>query len=185
MCLQFCTNFWGRVSCFRSGCRVCSPDQKQQRVEVQSTVWSCSSKVKRIFCVSMWQWVKHGSTTTYLKQKDSQLSGQQLVKAVQSDQTLNSGLASLWHPYFETRMVFCLSTILRKVKPLTATITCHYVVDWAQKKNGLTCKRKKCFSTKAMYRATSPWKRWPNILYILHTSNNHSQIWHLIQNGGL
>ena len=36
--------------------------------------------------------MKHGSTTTHLKQKDCQLSRQQLVKAVQSDQKLNSGL---------------------------------------------------------------------------------------------
>ena len=53
-------------------------------------------------------------------------------RAVQSDQKLNSGLSRLWHPYFGTRMVFCLSTILRKVKPLTATITWHYQIDWAQ-----------------------------------------------------
>ena len=93
----------------------------------------------------MWQWMKHGSTTTHLKQKYRHLSRQQLVKAVQSGQTLNSGLARLWHPYFETRMIFCLATILRKVKPLTATITCHYWIDWAQKSrnNGLTCKKKK------------------------------------------
>ena len=40
-------------------------------------------------------------------------------------------------------MVFCLSSILRKVKPLTVTITWHYLIDWAQKsrKNGLTCKK--------------------------------------------
>ena len=56
--------------------------------------------------------MKHGSTTTHLKQKDRQLNGQQLVKAVQSDQKLNSGLARLCHPYFGTRMVFCSSTIL-------------------------------------------------------------------------
>ena len=73
--------------------------------------------------------MKHGSTTTHLEQKDHQLSGPQLVKAVQSDQKLNSGLAKLWHPYCCTRMVFCLSTILRKVKPLTATIICHYWID--------------------------------------------------------
>ena len=91
----------------------------------------------------MWQWMKHGSTTTHLKQKDRQLSGQQRVKAVQSDEKLNSGLERLWHLYFGTRMVFCLSTILRKVEPLTATITWHYLIDWAQKsrKMGLACKR--------------------------------------------
>ena len=34
----------------------------------------------------MCQWMKHGSTTTHLKQKDRQLSGQQLMKADHSDQ---------------------------------------------------------------------------------------------------
>ena len=60
---------------------------------------------------------------------DGQLSEQQQVKAVQSDQKLNCDLARLWHPYFGTRMVFCLSTILRKVEPLTATITWYYWID--------------------------------------------------------
>ena len=41
-------------------------------------------------------------------------------------QKLNSELARLWHPYFGTRMVFFISTILRKVKLLTATITWDY-----------------------------------------------------------
>ena len=39
--------------------------------------------------------MKHGSINTHLKQKDRQLTGQQLVKAVQSDQILNIGLARL------------------------------------------------------------------------------------------
>ena len=75
---------------------------------------------------------------------------------------LNSGLARLWHPYFETCIVFCLSTILKKVKPLKSTITWCYWIDWAQKsrKNGLTFKRKNCCSIRKMHRATSPWKRW-------------------------
>ena len=125
---------------------------------IQSAVWSCSSALNRIFYVSMWQWMKHGSTTTHLKQKDRQLSSEQLVKAVQSDQKLNSGLARLWHPYFGKRMVFCSSTILRKVKPLTASITWHYWIDWAQKsrKSSFIWKRKNCCSTKSMLRATSP-----------------------------
>ena len=120
--------------------------------------------VKRIFCVGMWQWMKHRFTTTHVKQKDRQLSGQQLVKAIQSDKKLNSGLTRLWHPYFGTCLVFCLSTILGKVKPLTATIIWYYWIDWVQKsrKNGLICKRKKCCSNKTMHHATSPWKRWSN-----------------------
>ena len=115
-------------------CGVCShPTKNNNTLRIQSTVWNCSSEVKRIFCVGMWQWMKNGSTTTHLKQKDCQLSGQQLVKAVQTDQKLNSGLARLWNPYFGTPMVFSLSTILRKVKPLTDTISWHYWIDWAQK----------------------------------------------------
>ena len=88
--------------------RLHTPDQT-------SLVWSCSSKVKRILCVGMRQWMIHGSTTTHLKQKDRQLSGQQLVKAVQSDHKLNSGMARLWHLYYGSCMVFCLSTILREL----------------------------------------------------------------------
>ena len=72
--------------------------------------------------------------TTHLKQKDRQLSGQQLVKVVLSDQKVNSGLAMFWLPYFGTRMVCCLSTMLRKVKRITATITWHYWLFANQKK---------------------------------------------------
>ena len=102
----------GMRKLFLKWMRVCSHPTKNNNVSrIQSAVWICSSKVKRIFCI-----------------------------------------------------VFCLSTILRNVKPLTATITWHYWIDWAQKsrKNGLTCKRKKCCSTKKMHRATSPCKRWSN-----------------------
>ena len=140
MFLQFGTHLWGCVSCFRGRSRVFSHQTKNNNASsIQSTVWSCSSEVKRIFCVGMWQWMKHGSITTHLKQKDRQLSGQQLVKAVQSHQKLNSELARLWHPYFGERMVFCSSIILREVKPLTETITWHYWIDF----------------TKTMHRATS------------------------------
>ena len=62
-----------------------------------------------------------------------------------------------WIMYFGTHMVFCLLTVLRKVKSLTTPITWHYWIDWAQKsrKNVFKCKKKK-------YCATSPWKRWSN-----------------------
>ena len=41
------------------------------------------------------------------------------------------------------------------------SLSVYYWIDWAQKsrKNGLTCKRKKCCSTRTMHRATSSWKR--------------------------
>ena len=114
--------------------RLLTPETKNNNASrIQNAVWSCSGEVKRIFCVGMWQWMKHRSTSAHPKQKYRQLSGQQLVKAVQRDHKLNSGLARLWQPYSGTRMVSCLSTILRKVKPLTMTITWHYWIDWAQK----------------------------------------------------
>ena len=117
-------HLWGCVSCFWSGCRVCShPTKNNNASRIEGAVWSCSNEIKRIFRVGMWQWMKHGSTTTHLAQKDRQLSGQQLVKFVQSDQKLNSELVRLWHPYVGARIVFCLSAILRKVKPLKVTIT--------------------------------------------------------------
>ena len=70
-------------------------------------------------------WIHHYTPET----KYRQVSQEQLVEAIQSDQKLNSGLARLWHLHFGTRMVFCLSTIMREVKPLTATIKWHYWID--------------------------------------------------------
>ena len=37
---------------------------------------------KRSFCINMWRWMKHRSTTSLWSQIGSQLSGQQQVKAV-------------------------------------------------------------------------------------------------------
>ena len=61
--------------------RLLTPDKNNNASRIQNDVWSCSSEVKRIFCVGMWKWMKHGSITTDLELKDRELSGQQLVKA--------------------------------------------------------------------------------------------------------
>ena len=51
--------------------------------------------------------MKHGSTTTHLKQKDRQLSGQQMAKAVQSDKTLNMGAGKVMASVFwNARILF-------------------------------------------------------------------------------
>ena len=51
--LQFCTNLWGYVSFFPSGCRVGShPTKNNNASRIQSAVWSCSSEVKRKKCCS-------------------------------------------------------------------------------------------------------------------------------------
>ena len=57
-----------REIAFRSGYHVCSHPTKNNNASIiQSAVWSCSNEVKRIFCAGMWQWMKHGSSTTHLK----------------------------------------------------------------------------------------------------------------------
>ena len=47
--------------------RLLTPTKNNDALRIQSAVWSCSTDIKRIFCVGMWQWMKHGSTTTHLK----------------------------------------------------------------------------------------------------------------------
>ena len=60
VCLQFWTNLCGCVSCFRSVCHVCSHSTRNNNASrIQNAVWSCSSEVKKISCVGMWQRIKH------------------------------------------------------------------------------------------------------------------------------
>ena len=47
---------------------------------------------KRSYCVNMWERMKHGSYTLIQSQIGSQMSGQQQVKAVQSDQRRKKSL---------------------------------------------------------------------------------------------
>ena len=56
--------------------------------------------MKRSFCINMWQWMKNGSTTTLWTQIGSQLSGQQEVKAIQSNQRCKHLHAKHVHCHF-------------------------------------------------------------------------------------
>ena len=60
--------------------------------------------------------MKHGPTTSLW----SQLSGQQQVKAIQSNQRRKHKQARFWPPYFGMRKVFCLSVTLIKEEPSIA-----------------------------------------------------------------
>ena len=55
-------------------------------------------------------------------QIDSQLSGQQQVKAIQNDQRCKHAQARIWPLYFGMRKVFCSSITLRKEEPSIANI---------------------------------------------------------------
>ena len=63
------------------GPRLITPDKNKNESRIQSALWSCSNEVKRIFCVDMWLWMKHGSTTT--------------------QETKGDRLKSLWIAYFK------------------------------------------------------------------------------------
>ena len=52
----------------------------------------------------------------------SQLSGQQRLKTVQSDQKFKCQLVRFWPPYFGMRTVFYSSITLRKEEPSIANI---------------------------------------------------------------
>ena len=119
----------------------------------------------------MWQWIKDGSTISLQSQMASQLSGQQQVKAVQSDQRCKYQQARYWLPYYGMRKVFCSSITLRKEELSIANFMLHYWRIWRKKssKNDHKWRRRKCSFTKTMHRVTSQSQRWQN--YMNCTSN--------------
>ena len=79
----FCMNICQREGRVQSVCRVCSQSIKNNdTLMIQIVVCNCLNAAKWSFCVNMWQWMKHGSTSSLRSQIGSQLSGQQQVKAV-------------------------------------------------------------------------------------------------------
>ena len=61
----FCMNICQWESCVQSECCVCSQSIKNNNSStIQSVVCNCFNTTKRSFCINMWQWMKHGSTTS-------------------------------------------------------------------------------------------------------------------------
>ena len=61
--------FWMNIclweSFVQSGSYICSQLIKNNKVSmIQSVVCNCFNATKKSFCVNMWQWLKHGSTTS-------------------------------------------------------------------------------------------------------------------------
>ena len=71
--------------------------------------------------------------THHFTLESSQLSGQQQVKAVQSNQRHKHQQARFWPPYFGVHKVFCSSITLRKKEPSIENITLHYWCVWWKK----------------------------------------------------
>ena len=70
---------------------------------IQSVVCNYFNTTKRSFCINMWQWMKHRSTTSLFSQTSSQLSGQQQVKTVHSNQRCKHQQANVLLLYFDLR----------------------------------------------------------------------------------
>ena len=96
--------------------------------------------------------MKRGFTNSLQSQTSSQLSGQQQVKAVQSDQRRKHQQARFWPLYFGMCKVFCSLIILKKEKPSIANIIQHCWCIWRKKlpQNGHKWRRKKWSFTKTM-----------------------------------
>lgn len=80
-------------------------DHKGNNVSlILKAVWSSNDEIEQIFCVSLEELTKLGSTTRFQSQSGSQLTGQQPA-------TL---LASLWRRYLVMRMKFWSSATLKR-----------------------------------------------------------------------
>ena len=90
---------------------------------IQSIVCDCFSAIKRSFCVNMWQQMKHGSTTSFWSQIDSQLSRQQHVKAIQSDQRSKHQQTKFWTLFWDAQGILFID-YLEKGR----TIYCKYYI---------------------------------------------------------
>ena len=106
--------------------RLLKPNQKHQGTEDSERCLELFKRGKNDF---LRRYVTMDETWIHHYTPEMKRSSAEWTAAGESDRKLNSGLARLWHPHFGTCMVFCLSTILRKVKPLTVTITWHYWID--------------------------------------------------------
>ena len=94
--------------CVQSGWCVCSQSIKNNNtLMIQSVVCNCFNTTKKSFCINMRQQMKYGSITSLQSQIGNQLSEQQQVKAIQSDQRYKHQQARFWPPYFGMCKVFC------------------------------------------------------------------------------
>ena len=117
--------------------------------------------------------MKHGSTTSLWSQIDSQLSGQQHVKAVQSNQRHKHQQARFWPP----QGIFFINC-LEKGRTINSEYHIALLVCLKEEiiKNSHKWRRKKCSFTKTIHRVTSQSQQWQKYMNCFCT---HSilQIW--------
>ena len=76
------------------------------------------------------------------------MSGQQQVKAVQSDQTCNYQMARFWAPYFGMHKVFYFSITVTKKKPINSE---YYIALFLHLKEEIITKRPQMMKKKVLF----------------------------------
>ena len=144
--------------------RLLTPDQKQQRVEDSKRCLELFKQGKKDFLrryVTMNETrIHHYIPETKRSSAEWTAAGESRSKRPKTRQWAGKVMASvfwdahsiLFIDYLEKGKTINSESYMALLDRLSAEI----------KENGLTCKRKKCCSTKTMHHATSPWKRWSN-----------------------
>ena len=118
----FAWKFVNEKAVFQVGAMFAHSQSKTTTHRWFRVLFATVSMQKRSFCVNIWQWMKHGSTTSLRSQIGNQWSGQQQVKANQNDERCKHQQTRFWLSYFGTHKVFCSSITLRKEEPSIANI---------------------------------------------------------------
>ena len=169
----FYVEIWQWESCVQSRCRVCSQSIKNNNAStIQNVVCNCFNATKRTFYVNIWQWMKHGSTTSLWSPIGNQPSGQQQVKAVQSNQRRKHQQARFWPSYFGMARYFVHRFPWeRKIHQKRILYSIMRAFEGRNhnppKKNGFEWRRKKYSFTKIMHCVTSQSQQY----YMNCTSN--------------
>ena len=97
----------------------------------------------------MWQWMKHWSTTSLQSQISSQLSGQQWVKAVQSDQKHKHQQVRFWPSYWDAQGILFIN-YLEKGRTINTryyiALLVHLKEEIAKKRPQIKKKKKSALS---------------------------------------
>ena len=143
------TKHWAWKSYRRDGCRVCSQWNKNGIAwQLQSTVWTCLSAIRKSFCGVSSLLTKHGSTITHQKTKEQSKQWTKSGECQRRQKRFHRPERS-WPPVFGIREASFSPTIWRRERQSRDSTTLIYWTDstlnW--RKNDLILQKKKCSFT--------------------------------------
>ena len=166
---------------FKVGVVFAHSQSKTTRRRFRALFATVSTQQKGVFCVNMWRWMKHGSTTSLWSQINGQLSGQKHMKALQSDQRRKHQQVRFWPLFLDAQGILFIDSL-----EMGRTISSEYYLTL------LVCLKeeiaKKWPQMKTMHCVTSQSQQWQN--YMNCTSNYFCtypilQIWTPVTTGCL